>query len=398
MKKLNQKQWGILGTSAGSMLIIVALLTMVGIGSNDTYAAAVVQCTCTSGTYDSSTGKCVKTTTTTTMCCGKGQACSTYSECSSTSGCTYTGGGAYSCPKTTTSTTACTCPTGTTPNGSGGCVTASSPNGSGTTKTCEKGRYKIGGECVKCELGYYCPGDGSKQACPSGKTSSAGATSESDCKSTSTKTCQAGEYKIAGDCVTCPQGSYCPGGDDSTRHDCPAGTTSGAGKSSKSDCKSTSTKTCQAGEYKIAGDCVTCPQGSYCPGGDDSTRHDCPAGTTSGAGKSSKSDCKSSDGGNTGGNTGGNAGGNDGGNNGGNGGNTGGSGGNTPTPSNSSSNNGGNNGGNGGNGNNSGSSNVNQNPGTLTKTPLVIALIGMISVGLGTFTYFKGKKEQNNEI
>ena len=343
MKKLNQKQWGILGTSAGSMLIIVALLTMVGIGSNDTYAAAVVQCTCTSGTYDSSTGKCVKTTTTTTMCCGKGQACSTYSECSSTSGCTYTGGGAYSCPKTTTSTTACTCPTGTTPNGSGGCVTASSPNGSGTTKTCEKGRYKIGGECVKCELGYYCPGDGSKQACPSGKTSSAGATSESDCKSTSTKTCQAGEYKIAGDCVTCPQGSYCPGGDDSTRHDCPAGTTSGAGKSSKSD-------------------------------------------------------CKSSDGGNTGGNTGGNAGGNDGGNNGGNGGNTGGSGGNTPTPSNSSSNNGGNNGGNGGNGNNSGSSNVNQNPGTLTKTPLVIALIGMISVGLGTFTYFKGKKEQNNEI
>ena len=247
--------------SAGSMLIIVALLTMVGIGSNDTYSASVVQCTCTSGTYDSSTGKCVKTTTTTTMCCGKGQACSTYSECSSTSGCTYTGGGAYSCPKTTTSTTACTCPTGTTPNGSGGCVTASSPGGSGTT-TCTAGKYKIGGECVTCELGYYCTGDGSKNACPSGTTSSAGASSESDCKSTS------------------------------------------------------------------------------------------------------------------------------GGGNGGNGGNTGGNGGNT----------GGNNGGNGGNGNNSGSSNVNQNPGTLTKTPLVIALIGMISVGLGTFTYFKGKKEQNNEI
>ena len=283
------------------MLIIVALLTMVGIGSNDTYSASVVQCTCTSGTYDSSTGKCVKTTTTTTMCCGKGQACSTYSECSSTSGCTYTGGGAYSCPKTTTSTTACTCPTGTTPNGSGGCVTASSPGGSGTTTTCSAGTYYTGAT-KKCE------------PCLSGTTSSAGATSLADCNK-STPACSAGKYKIGGECVTCELGYYCTG--DGSKNACPSGTTSSAGASRESDCKSTS-----------------------------------------------------------------------GGGNGGNGGNTGGNGGNT----------GGNNGGNGGNGNNSGSSNVNQNPGTLTKTPLVIALIGMISVGLGTFTYFKGKKEQNNDI
>ena len=281
--------------SAGSMLIIVALLTMVGIGSNDTYSASVVQCTCTSGTYDSSTGKCVKTTTTTTMCCGKGQACSTYSECSSTSGCTYTGGGAYSCPKTTTSTTACTCPTGTTPNGSGGCVTASSPGGSGTTTTCSAGTYYTGAT-KKCE------------PCLSGTTSSAGATSLADCNK--------------------------------------------------------STPACSAGKYKIGGECVTCELGYYCTG--DGSKNACPSGTTSSAGASSESDCKSTSGGGNGGNTGGN--------NGGNGGNTGGS------------------------GNNSGSSNVNQNPGTLTKTPLVIALIGMLSVALGTFTYFKGKKEQNNEI
>lgn len=250
------------------MLIIVALLTMVGIGSNDTYSVSVEQCTCTSGTYDSSTGKCVKTTTTTTMCCGKGQACSTYSECSSTSGCTYTGGGAYSCPKTTTSTTACTCPTGTTPNGSGGCVTASSPGGSGTTTTCSAGTYYTGAtkKCEPCLSGYYCPG------------------------------------------TSLPSNTTLQGTD---------------------------------GLFK------------------------CPPDRPYSSGAKLDTDCKASGSGNTGGN----------------GGNTG-----------------GNNGGNGGNGNNSGSSNVNQNPGTLTKTPLVIALIGMISVGLGTFTYFKGKKEQNNEI
>ena len=272
--KNSKKTWGILGTSMGSMLIIVALLTMVGMGSNDTYA--VSYCTCPDG-YSRNANTCKKTTTK-QVC--KDSACTTRTGISvgSITGCkAVDGSGLYTCTETKTATCSCG---GATPSASGACPSNSD---SGTTTTCEKGKYKIGGECVKCELGYYCPGDGSKIACPSGKTSSAGATSESDCKSTS-----------------------------------------GGGN-----------------------------------------------------------------GGNTGGN-GGNTGGN-GGNTGGNGGNTGGNGGNTGG-------NGGNTGGNGGNGNNSGSSNVNQNPGTLTKTPLVIALIGMISVGLGTFTYFKGKKEQNNEI
>ena len=50
MKKISKKEWGILGISLGSVLIIVALLTMVGIGSGDTYAAAVVK-DCPAGQY-----------------------------------------------------------------------------------------------------------------------------------------------------------------------------------------------------------------------------------------------------------------------------------------------------------------------------------------------------------
>ena len=319
------------------------------------------------------------------------------------------------------------CPSGTTSKAGA----SSSSDCKSTPTTCPAGKYKVGGECVTCELGYYCPGNGSKNACPSGTTSKAGASSSSACKSTgATTTCPAGQYYLGqgSGCAVCLAGYYCPGGTfsngDSSRGgitQCPSGTTSSAGSSSSTACKSTgATTTCSAGQYYAGqGSCAACLSGYYCPGGifssGDSSRdgiYSCPANATctsssftcnSGYVKNSAGTaCVASGGGNTGGSgsgSGGNGGGNTGGN--GSGGNTGGSGsgGNTPTPSNSSSNNGGNNGGNtGGNGNNSGSSNVNQNPGTLTKTPLVIALIGMISVGLGTFTYFKGKKEQNNEI
>lgn len=66
--------------------------------------------------------------------------------------------------------------------------------------------------------------------------------------------------------------------------------------------------------------------------------------------------------------------------------------------------NGGNNGGSGNSGGNSGgnagsnTSNANRNPSTVTKTPLVIAIIGIISAGMGSVAYFNSKKEINTEI
>ena len=59
--KNSKKTWGILGTSMGSMLIIVALLTMVGMGSNDTYAAET--CSCPEGySLSADKTKCTKGT------------------------------------------------------------------------------------------------------------------------------------------------------------------------------------------------------------------------------------------------------------------------------------------------------------------------------------------------
>ena len=417
--KNSKKTCGILGTSMGSMLIIVALLTMVGMGSNDTYAAGA--CVCGAGETQrgpdcfNAANKWVGT-------------CKTSSSPSSSS------------PSSSK-------PSSSKPSSSE--PSSSKPSSSTASATCAAGTYYDGNYgCLPCTAGFYCPGgtfshgtadiNGSgKRSCPSNATcSSSGFTCDNGyvkdsagtgCKSvgSSTTNCPAGQYYGGsyGSCIDCPSGFYCSGGTFSTA----TGDINGSGKRSCPDnatCSSSGfschngyvrnsagtacilgseATNCPAGQYYGGsyGSCKDCPLGYYCPGGafststadiDGSGRKSCPDNATcpaksgtftcnSGYVKNSAGTaCVASGGGNTGG-SGSGSGGNGGGNTGGNGGNTGGNG-----------------GGNGGNGNNSGSSNVNQNPGTLTKTPLVIALIGMISVGLGTFTYFKGKKEQNNEI
>ena len=388
MKKLNQKQWGVLGTSLGSMLIIVALLAMVGIGSGNTYASAVA-------------------------------------------------GGDEGGGKTSSSSS----PSPASPS-------PASPS-SEPQFYCSPGTYhRDHSVCITCPAGYYCPGGNfdyygqmeGKHACPTGTISGTG---QSEC--TAAPTCPAGEYRAAGDCVTCPQGSYCPGGSDSTRHDCPDGTTSGTNSTSITDCKSSGTTnsctnktkgatcltsdgktgtcqdsgsvsggrickanpssgssstTCAAGTYYDGNNsCLQCTSGFHCPGGtfshttgdiNGSGRKTCPKDKPySQAGAKAESECTASGNGGTGGNTGGNTGGT-----GGNGGNTGGTGGNG---GNTGGNTGGNNGGSNTSGGNNGgnNSNTNTNPSTATKTPLVIVVIGMIAMGLGTFTYYKSK---NNEI
>ena len=440
MKKLNQKQWGILGTSLGSVLIIVALLTMVGIGSGDTYAATT--CTCPDG-WKVEGGQCVYRSTQTEKCndsscsnvvisgslesCGSTQYDSTrkvyYKECTAkfTKACSENGtsvvcsagtyyqgngstscssctsgyycpggtfkttdtsvGGRISCPSNATCTVSSfTCNDGYEPNGSGGCK---------EKKKCAAGSYKTTGDyCTICPVGSYCPGDNAKHDCPSNTQQG---------QSTCGETCKAGEYRIAGDCVTCTQGSYCPG--DGTIQTCPPDKPkSKVGSSSVNDCKTSGSDTsyvhCDKGWF-YTGDgktCTKCPSGSWCPGGNflaSSLVRDggvkCPDDRPySEPGSYQESDCKAS--GSGGGNpsnpssSGGSSGGNP----------------SNPSSGGSSGNDG--NGGNGGagNGNASGNgSNTNTNPSTATKTPLVIVIIGMVAMGLGTFTYYKSK---NNEI
>ena len=487
MKKLNQKQWGILGTSLGSVLIIVALLTMVGIGSGDTYAATT--CTCPDG-WTVEGGQCVYRSTQTEKCndsscsnvnangsfesCGATQYDSTrdvyYKQCvskftkvceenaetvvcsagtyhyagTSCSSCTSgyycpggtfkstdtSVGGRYKCPENATCTVSSfTCNDGYEPNGSGGCkekkicaagsykttgdycticpvgsycpgdnvkhdCPSNTQQGQSTCgETCKAGEYRIAGDCVTCTQGSYCPGDGSIQACPTDKPkSNAGSSSVSDCKASSSLACKAGEYRIAGDCVTCTQGSYCPG--DGSIQACPTDKPkSNAGSSSVSDCKASGSDTsyvhCDKGWF-YTGDgktCTKCPSGSWCPGGNfpsTSLIRDggvkCPDDRPySEPGSDEESDCKASGNGGADPSNPSSSGG--GGGNGGNGGSSGG--------------NGGNSGGSTGGNTSGNSSNTNTNPSTATKTPLVIVIIGMVAMGLGTFTYYKSK---NNEI
>ena len=388
MKKLNQKQWGILGTSLGSVLIIVALLTMVGIGSGDTYAATT--CTCPDG-WKVEGGQCVYRSTQTEKC--------NDSSCSNV----VISGSLESCGSTQYDSTRkvyykeCTAKF----------TKACSENG--TPVVCSAGTYYQGNgstSCSSCTSGYYCPGGtfkttdtsvGGRISCPSNATCTVSSFTCNDgyepngsggCKEK--KKCAAGSYKTTGDYWTiCPVGSYCPG--DGTIKTCPPDKPkSKAGSSSVSDCKTSGSDTsyvhCDKGWF-YTGDgktCTKCPSGSWCPGGNflaSSLVRDggvkCPDDRPySEPGSYRESDCKASG---SGGGTGGSGGSGSGGST---GGNTGGS-----TGGNSGGSTGGSTGGN--------NSNTNTNPNTATKTPLAIALIGMLAIGVGTVTYYKGK---NNEI
>ncbi len=422
MKKLNQKQWGILGTSLGSVLIIVALLTMVGIGSGDTYATQTTFCTCEKGER---TGNTCTVTESVTCVAGSNVSSSGISTSCSSLSSDYkcTGAGACvdrnanyiaGCTKNTCTRTikeTCTCTSGT-PNSTGECVdTGPTP----TSTTCAGGTYYDGNTgCLPCTAGFYCP---------SGTYSHA----KGDINGSGRK--------------TCPAGSYCPAGVSGPKTCDPGYTTNGTGKTSKADCVQSSGsdsactnknkgETCTTSDGKdgtcidsgsssggrvckanspgsdtnyvhcdkgwfYTGDgktCTKCPSGSWCPGGNflaSSLVRDggvkCPDDRPySEPGSYQESDCKAS--GSGGGNpsnpssSGGSSGGNP----------------SNPSSGGSSGNDG--NGGNGGagNGNASGNgSNTNTNPSTATKTPLVIVIIGMVAMGLGTFTYYKSK---NNEI
>ena len=379
--KNSKKTWGILGTSMGSMLIIVALLTMVGMGSSDTYAADTT-CKCPTG-YNPSKGQCAKEVTET-------KTCSANSQGAKVAGYDSTGKIVYKCTTTETKTTPCGTDTDPDP-GSG------SGSGSGTNsgvKTCDAGKYYRGnGTCYGCPAGSYCPaGSLGAISCPPGTTSAAGSSSESDCKATGDRplTCKSSQYVQANHCADCPVKATCDGqtftcekGYKPSGNACVSdGSLTGDPNDETKDPTGNEKPTCSpvGSECEIRtgkkGICTLVSGRALClattTGDDDNPSN--PNKPTGGDDKPNNPN-KPSGGGDDG--LGGNGGGNSGGNSGGNG-------------------NGGNAGGN--NGNNNGGNNATKNPNTATKAPLVIALIGIMSVGISTVVYFKGKKEINTEI
>ena len=325
--KNSKKTWGILGTSMGSMLIIVALLTMVGMGSSDTYAADTT-CKCKKGDLNKAT-----------------KTCSYYEEVEQEKvvSCPGYTPGYYDCDSEQISEAICKCKTKETVKVPRVVAAECSGEDNDSSKPCIPGEYNTGGgTCGVCPSGSYCPGDGSIHACPANAT----CTIESF-------TCNSG-YK--------PSGNTCvaeTSGDNDNGSSC-----SKANEPCKLNGKN---GTCQA-----SGDGFTCKVPNTPTGGDDKPNN--PNKPTGGDDKPSNPNTPTGGGdGGSGGNGGGNSGGNSGGN--GNGGNTGGN-----------------------NGNNNGGNNATKNPNTATKAPLLIALIGIMSVGISTVVYFNGKKEINTEI
>lgn len=134
--------------------------------------------------------------------------------------------------------------------------------GSSCKKTCPNGQYVSNCKCVTCEAGNYCK-DGKKTACPSGYSSSAGA---SACNRTS---CPSGSYldsTYSTGCRPCPGGKYCSGG-KAMPQTCANGKIPNSGKTGCQDCKITNCVTHGGGGTSCT--CTKCQpnyvsQGSSC--------------------------------------------------------------------------------------------------------------------------------------
>ena len=79
------------------------------------------------------------------------------------------------------------------------CGSGTYNTGTGNTSctTCPAGKYNSGSGntgCTTCEAGYYCTGGSNRTACPSGKTSNAGATGSGSCYSLTPSTVVGGSY------------------------------------------------------------------------------------------------------------------------------------------------------------------------------------------------------------
>ena len=311
-----------------------------------TYAASTgsTSCTkCTAGTYNSNKGS---TESSACVECAAG----TYSSEGANS-CTNCSKGYYASVKGSTQCTIC--PVGTYASSTGSSSCTKCPSGTYNANTgstassvclkCSKGYYSSAGskECTICPAGTYSTNDGSAScaSCPSGYTSNAGSTQESQCyinvsagkylataKSATQTTCPKGTYRIAhtvyfggtSSCDNCAAGTYrasTGGTSSSSCTACPSGYTSAAKSTAKSQCYvsvsagkyiatvDSSTQTaCPKGKYKAAhtvyagntSSCTNCPAGTYrasTGGTSSSSCTSCPSGYTSAAGSDSSSDC-----------------------------------------------------------------------------------------------------------
>ena len=202
----------------------------------------------------------------------------------------------------------------------------------GTSKAAHKVNYGNTSSCTTCAIGTYSgAGAGSCSNCPTGYTSAAGATAQNKCyislsdgqylgtaNSAVKNTCAAGTAKKAhtvyygstSKCDTCTAGTY-SGAGAATCTDCPGSYTSAAGATAQSKCylpvaagsylgtkNSSTTTTCPAGTASLAhnvyygntSSCGKCAVGTYSTAG-TAICSVCPSGYTSDEGATAQNKC-----------------------------------------------------------------------------------------------------------
>ena len=136
--------------------------------------------------------------------------------------------------------------------------------------SCGSGKYVSSDrtQCITCEAGYKCTGDGSKVACgagtyqPStGKSSCITCPAGYTCSGASQTLCPAGSYSSSAgstSCTTCPQGYYCTGGSNLSA--CWGGTYNDwTGQGASNACRACSSKTANCSTCNVAtGACTGC--------------------------------------------------------------------------------------------------------------------------------------------
>eukprot|EP00937_MAST-01D_sp_MAST-1D-sp2_P001398 g1398.t1 len=142
-------------------------------------------------------------------------------------------------------------------------------------KTCDAGKYSIAKDCIECPPGFRCA-NGTRVACDKRNEY------QSDARQDTCKTCDAAtSYRKDGSRTGCIAKTVCAAG----KYEAAAGTattdrTCADCASSAGTFKSTAgpggCKTCDAGKYSITTDCLDCPPGFQCSNG---TRSACAKGT-----------------------------------------------------------------------------------------------------------------------
>ena len=153
---------------------------------------------------------------------------------------------------------------------------------------CDVGYYESESHtCVPCTSGFYCPGGGSKIACPTNAGSYPASSTANNCY------CMPGYYTEENSCVLCPVNSYC-NEDARTIVDgkivqeaerCPSNSTTltKPGQVSLRNC------ICDAGFYRDNNVCKSCPVNTYCY---NETKIKCMNNATSVRLSSSADECK----------------------------------------------------------------------------------------------------------